>query len=150
MSKSRLQVFGIRHHGPGSARRLLQALESWQPDCLLVEFPADAQKELEQMGQLALEPPVALVVYDQNNIQQAYYYPFARFSPEWQALRWAAREGIPTQAIDLPVGTQLALKDQKQLEAGKQSPGAWQRDPLGEVALLAGFTDREQWWDLTF
>jgi len=150
MSKSRLQVFGIRHHGPGSARRLLQALESWQPDCLLVEFPADAQKELEQMGQLALEPPVALVVYDQNNIQQAYYYPFARFSPEWQALRWAAREGISAQAIDLPVGTQLALKDQKQLEAGKQSPGAWQRDPLGEVALLAGFTDREQWWDLTF
>lgn len=152
MSKNKpsLQVFGIRHHGPGSARRLLQALESWQPDCLLVEFPADAQKELEQMGHLALAPPVALVVYDQKNIQQAYYYPFARFSPEWQALRWAARAGVPSEAIDLPVGTQLALKDQKQLEVGEKVADAWQRDPLGEVARLAGFTDREQWWDLTF
>lgn len=152
MSKNKpsLQVFGIRHHGPGSARRLLQALESWQPDCLLVEFPADAQKELEQMGHLALPPPVALVVYDQKNIQQAYYYPFARFSPEWQALRWAARAGVPSEAIDLPVGTQLALKDQKQLEVGEKVADAWQRDPLGEVARLAGFTDREQWWDLTF
>jgi hypothetical protein len=152
MSKNKpsLQVFGIRHHGPGSARRLLQALERWQPDCLLVEFPADAQKELEQMGHLALEPPIALVVYDQNNIQQAYYYPFARFSPEWQALRWAARAGVASEAIDLPVGTQLALKEQKQLEVGEKVADPWQRDPLGEVARLAGFTDREQWWDLTF
>lgn len=150
MSKVQLQVFGIRHHGPGSARRLLNALQGWQPDCLLVEFPADAQKELAQMGSLALEPPVALVIYDQKNIQHALYYPFARFSPEWQALRWAARHGTPVEAIDLPVGIQLALKQQQQMEVTENQPNDLQRDPLGEIAALAGYTDREHWWELTF
>lgn len=149
-SKTQLKVFGIRHHGPGSARRLLNALEYWQPDCLLIEFPADAQKELAQMGELALEPPIALVIYDQKNIQQAFYYPFARFSPEWQALRWASRQEIAVEAIDLPAGIQLALKGQQQLEVGTNTSAALQRDPLGEIATLAGFTDREQWWEHTF
>ncbi|PSR14209.1 MAG: hypothetical protein C7N36_04850, partial [Bacteroidetes bacterium] len=81
MSKAVCQVFGIRHHGPGSARRLVQALDNWQPDCILIEFPADAQGELQQVARLALEPPVALVIYAPDNIQQAFYYPFARFSP---------------------------------------------------------------------
>jgi len=140
---SDLRVFGIRHHGPGSARRLLQALEQWQPDAVLIEFPADAQSELLQAGHLQLEPPVALVVYDQQDIQQAYYYPFARFSPEWQALQWAMREGAVVQAIDLPITHQLALRKRPQLQVNKTDPQL-QRDPLGEMARIAGYDDREQ------
>ena len=146
---SDLRVFGIRHHGPGSARRLLQALEQWQPDAVLIEFPADAQSELLQAGHLQLEPPVALVVYDQQDIQQAYYYPFARFSPEWQALQWAMREGAAVQAIDLPITHQLALRKRPQLQVNKTDPQL-QRDPLGEMARIAGYDDREQWWEITF
>ncbi|MGV9482406.1 DUF5682 family protein, partial [Gordonia aichiensis] len=36
------RVFGIRHHGPGSARSLRQALEEFGPDAILIEGPADA------------------------------------------------------------------------------------------------------------
>lgn len=145
-----MRVFGIRHHGPGSARRLIQALAHWQPDHVLIEFPADAQSELQQVGKLVLEPPVALVIYDQKDIQQASYYPFARFSPEWQALSWAARAGVPTQAIDLPIGIQLGLRKQQQLEMKPSHSRAMQSDPLGEIAQLAGHPDREQWWNITF
>ena len=35
-------VFGIRHHGPGSARSLLLALRESKPDAVLVEGPPDA------------------------------------------------------------------------------------------------------------
>lgn len=151
---SRLSVFGIRHHGPGSARRLRQALEDWQPDFILLEFPADAQKELEQVARLQLEPPVALVVYDQTDIQQAYYYPFARFSPEWQALQWAAYNKVSVQAMDLPVSIQLARRKSQQSQlkivVDKAPNSGIQRDPLGEIARLAGYNDREQWWELTF
>jgi hypothetical protein len=35
-------VFGIRHHGPGSARSLLRALDALRPDVLLIEGPPDA------------------------------------------------------------------------------------------------------------
>lgn len=146
---SDLRVFGIRHHGPGSSRRLLQALEQWQPDAVLIEFPADAQSELVQAGKIQLEPPVALVIYDQQDIQQAYYYPFARFSPEWQALQWAMRNQAAVEAIDLPITHQLALRKRPQLLVAKTDPQL-QRDPLGEMAKLAGYDDREQWWEITF
>lgn len=144
-----VQVFGIRHHGPGSARRLVQALDTWQPDCILLEFPADGQRALDQAAPMALEPPVALVMYGQDDIQGAYYYPFARFSPEWQALQWAARHSVPVQAMDLPVGTMLELRRLPQ-QLATTAPTHFQQDPLGEVAQLAGYSDKEQWWELTF
>jgi hypothetical protein len=37
-----VEVFGIRHHGPGSARSLVAALIDYQPDVVLIEGPADA------------------------------------------------------------------------------------------------------------
>lgn len=146
-----IQVFGIRHHGPGSARRLVHALDAWQPDCILVEFPADGQRELEQVARLALEPPVALVMYGPDDMQGASYYPFARFSPEWQALQWAARQRTPVLAMDLPAGTMLALRQAPQLSTTSAVPATnVHQDPLGEIARLAGYDDREQWWELTF
>ena len=39
-------IFGIRHHGPGSAWSLREALEALEPDCLLVEGPPDAREVL--------------------------------------------------------------------------------------------------------
>ena len=36
-----VRVFGIRHHGPGSAASLRQALRQWQPDSVLVEGPPE-------------------------------------------------------------------------------------------------------------
>ena len=37
-----LEIFGIRHHGPGSARSLVAALGVFEPDVVLIEGPADA------------------------------------------------------------------------------------------------------------
>ena len=37
-----IAVFGIRHHGPGSARSLRRALAGYDPDAVLIEGPADA------------------------------------------------------------------------------------------------------------
>ena len=36
------QLYGIRHHGSGSAKSLKKALQQQQPDCILIEGPADA------------------------------------------------------------------------------------------------------------
>ena len=146
-----IQIFGIRHHGPGSARRLITALEDWNPDKILIEFPADAQSELQQLARIQIEPPIALVVYEQDNIQQALYYPFARFSPEWQAIQWANRLGVPIIAMDLPVSQQLALRNQPVLDLHlDKNQSSIQQDPLGAIAQLAGFDDSEQWWEITF
>ena len=45
-----VEVFGIRHHGPGSARSLVAALDAYEPDCVLVEGPADADPLLRFVG----------------------------------------------------------------------------------------------------
>jgi hypothetical protein len=82
-----VRVFGIRHHGPGSARSLLSALEDMGPDAVLVEGPPDAGDVLSLVARPEMKPPVALLVYPPEAPQDATYYPFAEFSPEWQALR---------------------------------------------------------------
>ena len=135
------QVYGIRHHGPGSARNILEALELQQPDLILVEGPSDADAAIPFIGTDALMPPVSLVVYDPKNPRGASYYPFAVFSPEWQALAYANAKGIPSRFIDLPVSLMQAVSDNV-----SQSKS----DPLGEMARLAGYEDSESWWDLMF
>ena len=41
-----LHIFGVRHHGPGSARSLRAALDAARPDIVLVEGPPDAAEGL--------------------------------------------------------------------------------------------------------
>ncbi|HRD68487.1 MAG TPA: DUF5682 family protein, partial [Candidatus Competibacter sp.] len=88
MANPPLHLFGIRHHGPGCARSLLPALEALQPDCLLIEGPPEGETVLPLLADADLEPPVALLVYNPDNSQQAAFYPFAVFSPEWNALHY--------------------------------------------------------------
>ncbi len=148
-----IQFYGIRHHGPGSARSLLQALQEQQPDCVLIEHPADTEAALLQASTPGLEPPVAMLVYDPKVFSRAAYYPFARFSPEWAALQYAATLGIPVKPMDLPAGIQLAAGAQGDAMIPELTAPAdpeqleWTLDPLGQLASLAGYADSERWWE---
>ncbi len=105
-----VKVFGIRHHGPGSARSLVKSLQTLQPDILLVEGPPDANNAISLMAQPEMEPPVALLIYAPDQLDQAAYYPFAAFSPEWQAIQYGLQQGIPVRFMDLPQTHQLAQR----------------------------------------
>ncbi|MEL6275837.1 MAG: DUF5682 family protein, partial [Bacteroidota bacterium] len=154
------RVFGIRHHGPGSARRLRAALEEWQPDCVLIEGPADGQLAIGELVETGLEPPVALVLYADGDIENASFYPFARFSPEYQAIHWAHMHQVPYELIDLPAKHYLA-RDRKTaqltlFQPTKELPSAekilakrLRHDPLSLLAELADYSDSERWWDAT-
>ncbi len=102
MSKTNLDILGIRHHGPGSARMVLNALKKTKPDAVLIEGPPDAHEVLELAADKAMVPPVALLVYEPDKPASASYYPFAEFSPEWQAIRWAMANKAEVRFIDLP------------------------------------------------
>ena len=54
--------------------------------------------------------PVALLIYVPDSPRRAVYYPFATFSPEWQALRYGQTRGIPVRFMDLPQSIQLAAQ----------------------------------------
>ena len=45
-----IHLFGIRHHGPGSARRLVEALDALKPVAVLIEGPSDASELLPMLA----------------------------------------------------------------------------------------------------
>ncbi|MEV4413818.1 DUF5682 family protein [Catellatospora sp. NPDC049609] len=123
MSSDRVHVLGVRHHGPGSARALVRALDELRPDVILVEGPPEADGLVALAAHADLEPPVALLAYPtaagRDIAGQASFWPFAVFSPEWQALRWAVEHGVPLRFCDLPAGHRFAARA---AEAAKAQP----------------------------
>ena len=107
-SKPQVEVYGIRHHGPGSARSLLAALEAFGPDIVLIEGPADADPVLHWAAAAGTQPPVALLAYAADQPSVSAFWPFAVFSPEWQALRWALAHHVEVGMCDLPAAQVLA------------------------------------------
>lgn len=138
-----IHVFGIRHHGPGSAKNLMKALNDIKPDCILVEFPSDAGDAFQFVNATDLTPPVAVLMYDPKNTDFYGYYPFAKFSPEWQAGLYANKHGIPIFPIDLPFGVFLP----PELSIAKSE---METDPISYIAKLDGYSDGERWWDWYF
>ncbi|MHA0045110.1 DUF5682 family protein [Deinococcus sp. PEB2-67] len=135
-----VSIFPIRHHGPGSARSLEHALSQLNPDVVLVEGPSDAGSVLPFLAQADMTPPVALLGYVNDDPSRAAFWPFAVFSPEFVALRWAARAGVAARFVDLPAGVVLAGE--------RDAPEDELRDdPLGVLAQAAGFADFERWWE---
>lgn len=154
-----IQLYGIRHHGPGSAKSLLKALQQAAPDCIVIEAPGDAESVLPSFIPPELKPPIAILMYNAKQLKQAAYIPFAEFSPEWIAIQYGLEQGIPIRFMDLPMSMNFSLDKSEQEELllfseteKKLSPEelAFQRDPLGAIARLAGYTDSERWWEVTF
>lgn len=159
-----VHIFGIRHHGPGSARSLREALEQLQPDVILVEGPPDADPVLPLLTAPKMQPPVALLIYVPDQPHHSVYYPFAVFSPEWQALHYGLTNNIPVRFIDLPQAHQLADKPTSTDEPTSE-PNASDNmlnssdpplineadkirlDPLGWLGKAAGYSDGERWWE---
>jgi hypothetical protein len=104
------RVYGIRHHGPGSARAVVHELENHPPDVLLVEGPPEADDLVRWVADAGLEPPVALLGYPADDPRRAAFWPFAVFSPEWQAIRWAVQHNVPVRFFDLPFAFRLTDK----------------------------------------
>ena len=108
-----VHVLGVRHHGPGSARAVAEALDELRPDLVLVEGPPELDALTGLVADPDLRPPVAALVYAADRPQLATFYPVADFSPEWVAMRWAARSGVEQRFLDLPAANSLAIKAAK-------------------------------------
>ncbi|UZX03302.1 hypothetical protein F8G81_12295 [Arthrobacter sp. CDRTa11] len=104
-----VHVLGIRHHGPGSAHSVAEALAALRPDLVLVEGPPELDQILPLLSDPEMTPPVAGLIYAVEQPRLASFYPLAGFSPEWVAIRWALATGTGVRAIDLPAAHSFAL-----------------------------------------
>jgi hypothetical protein len=144
-----ITLYGVRHHGPGSARSLREALSTQRPDVILIEGPPEADSLLDLANDPEMRPPVALVAtVDRQSVpgepppttpahSTSAFWPFAVFSPEWQAITYALESGIPARFCDLPAANQLAMKRERARTA----------DPIAQLATIAGYDDPERWWE---
>ncbi|RCG29407.1 hypothetical protein DQ384_20335 [Sphaerisporangium album] len=103
-------MLGVRHHGPGSARAVAAELERLRPDIVLIEGPPEADHLVALAADPEMRPPVALLAHVPGDPSKAAFWPFATFSPEWQAIQYALRAGVPVRFCDLPATHGLAAE----------------------------------------
>ncbi|MFK4639242.1 DUF5682 family protein [Paenarthrobacter histidinolovorans] len=170
-----VHILGIRHHGPGSAHSVAEALSTLKPNLVLVEGPPELDQVIPLVTDPDMVPPVAGLIYAVDEPRLASFYPMATFSPEWVALRWAVSTGTPVRALDLPAAHSLALKsasgvapaeipadqeeavqpdaensDDDSTAGGTTATAphqAYRPDAIGLLAEAAGYSDAERWWE---
>ncbi|MET9179591.1 DUF5682 family protein [Kitasatospora aureofaciens] len=106
-------LIGVRHHAPSLSAVLPALLDAARPEVVLVELPAEFQPWLDRLADEATEAPVALAAAPAgpDDSGRLAFYPFADFSPELVALRWARRNGVEAIACDLPLAHRTAPGD---------------------------------------
>ena len=165
----RLNILGIRHHGPGSAASVDRALEELNPEIVLIEGPADATDLISYADAPGMSPPVALLLYPKGYPEAARFYPFAEFSPEWRAMLWAIKNKRSVEFIDLPTQASVVkeIEDARAIQealSGEEDDSSVANgeegsadkldvddeltfDPLNALAEIAGYSDGESWWN---
>ena len=134
----RLHLFGIRHHGPGSAALLCQALDEVSPACVLIESPPEGESLVQYVADPDMQLPLSILLYVADAPEKAIFLPFAEFSPEWQAMRWALEHGRPVRFIDWPAAVSLACRP---------AEASIQHNALDLLAETAGYEDGESFWN---
>ncbi|MFD3456535.1 DUF5682 family protein [Streptomyces sp. NPDC058691] len=150
-------LLGVRHHGPGSARGVRAALDRYAPRIVLIEGPPEADAVVGLAAEPGMRPPVALLAHVVDEPSRAGFWPFADFSPEWEAIRWAAERGVPVRFIDLPAAHSLLMREYMgDGQEGEGEPGGEPAgdgdarvriDPIAVLARTAGYDDPERWWE---
>ncbi|HEY4358056.1 MAG TPA: DUF5682 family protein [Acidobacteriaceae bacterium] len=162
----RLHLLGIRHHGPGSAALLVKALDALDPACVLIEGPSEGDALIQHVADPGLKPPVAMLLYAVEDAKLASFMPFAEFSPEWQAMRWALEHKRPVRFIDWPAAVSLGIKKEAKDYANESAEEGTEdnaekktedrafpkseepsSDALDMLAEAAGYDDGEAFWN---
>ena len=100
-ASTRPYLIGVRHHSPALAGVVPALLDAAGAEVVCVELPADFQPWLEHLAHPGTVAPVALAGAAPDGAVS--FYPFADFSPELTAIRWARERGVEVLCCDLPL-----------------------------------------------
>lgn len=114
-------IIGVRHHSAALAACMGQLLDDFSPDALMIELPAQAQEWIPWLGSPHTAAPVAFAGAGPDGYLA--FYPFADFSPELVAIRWARANSVPVFCADAAMGSgPLPTQEQSELEHPPQTP----------------------------
>ncbi|WP_411158513.1 DUF5682 family protein [Streptomyces sp. CBMA291] len=148
-------LLGVRHHSPALATVVPALLDEMGAEVVCVELPADFQPWLEHLADPETVAPVALAGAGEGG--RLSFYPFADFSPELAAVRWARERGAEVLCCDLPLsdpgwgreddpgGTGSA--DGGDADSGAGAGGEVRRSYAAALSAAGTGRDGEDMWD---
>ncbi|MGW0969582.1 vWA domain-containing protein [Streptomyces sp. NPDC002516] len=122
-------LLGVRHHSPALAAAVPALLDACGAQVVCVELPADFQEWLPHLAAPGTLAPVALAGAGENG--RLGFYPFADFSPELAAVRWARDRGADVVCCDLP------MSDPRWAAAGPVPSGGTRTAVAEEMSVAA-------------
>lgn len=85
-NENKPHIFGVRHFSPAGAYYVRKYLDEVQPKVVLIEAPSDFTDLIDKITAKEVVPPIAIMAYTLEAPIQTIIYPFAEFSPEYQAI----------------------------------------------------------------
>lgn len=140
-------LFGVRHLSPAGAFHLRRLLDTVRPRLVLVEGPSDLSGQLPDITRPETAPPIAILAYTQAAPVRSILYPFAEYSPEYQAIAWAHEHGAECRFMDLPSDVFLALGSAR--PPVDQQEGEARFDAYAALDAQAGEDGHETFWERT-
>ena len=137
-----MKTFGIRHFSPAGAYFVRQFLDKIKPDLLLIEGPADFDFLIDDIVSKNLVPPFAIMAYTKEAPIDTILYPFAEYSPEYQAILWARENNTECHFFDLESDIILGLE--KRDDETKDEEIISETNPNKSIE-----TDMEVFWERT-
>lgn len=149
---NKYNIFGVRHLSPGASYHLIKYLEEKKPRCILIEGPADATPMIYDIAGKNVKPPIALLAYTTELPIETVLYPFAAYSPEYQAICWGAKRNLDVRFIDLPADIMLKLRQERNRE-GNEAADEFHMFHNGLYDKVARHYDEdnyESYWERNF
>lgn len=135
-----MKTFGIRHFSPAGAYFVRQFLDKIKPDLVLIEGPADFDFLIDDIVSKKLVPPFAIMAYTKEAPIDTILYPFAEYSPEYQAILWARENNKECRFFDLE--SDIILELEKRDDETKDEEIISETNPKKSIE-----TDMEGFWE---
>ena len=113
-NENKPHIFGVRHFSPAGAYYVRKYLDEVQPKVVLIEAPSDFTDLMDKITAKEVVPPIAIMAYTLEAPIQTIIYPFAEFSPEYQAILWAKENKVECRFCDLPSSIFLGIENAKE------------------------------------
>ena len=140
--------FGIRHLSPAGAYYLRKFLEEKQPKLVLVEGPSDFNHMMGDVVRKETKPPIAILAYTKEPPIRTILYPFAHYSPEYQAICWCHEHKVECRFMDLPSQVFLALQQIQEERKQQEYPSDEKvTDGYEKLAKATGEDGQETFWE---
>lgn len=145
---SGVNFFGIRHLSPAGGFYLEKYLDEIRPECVLIEAPCDFEDVISDIVRAETKPPFAILAYTKEPPVQTILYPFAEYSPEYRAILWAHKNGVPIRFTDLSSETFLALHSPSE-ETEENETAEEEISVYEKLDIQSGEGSHETFWERT-